>query len=125
MLRKVCLLGMFALVGTFAVAACDDNPLSEGRDDVDRIDLNPSFANVKVADSTRVYGIAVNRHGEPLGVAVSATACDNKITIAPDPTRTNFEPPERFVVKGVTAGDSCINFTAGGKEATATILVLQ
>lgn len=124
MLRKPGLIVMLVLMGAVGVVACDDNPLAEGRDEVDRIDLNPSFANVKVADSTRVYGIAVNRHGEPLGVPVSATACDNKITIAPDPTRTSFEPPERYIVRGVTAGTSCITFTASGKEATATINVV-
>jgi hypothetical protein len=123
MLRKIGLLVMVVFAGA-GVVACDDNPLAEGRDEVDRIELNPSFANVKVADSTRVYGIAVNRHGEPLGVAVSGSACDNKITLAPDPTRTAFEPPERFVVKGVTAGNSCVNFSAGGKQATATIRVV-
>jgi hypothetical protein len=123
MLRKIGLLVMILFAGVFAVA-CDDNPLAEGRDEVDRIDLNPSFANVKVADSTFVYGIAVNRHGEPLGVAVSGSACDNKITITPDPKRTAFEPPERYVVKGVTAGNSCVNFSAGGKQATATIRVV-
>jgi len=43
MLRKIGLLVMIVFAGV-GVVACDDNPLSEGRDDIDRIDLNPSFA---------------------------------------------------------------------------------
>ena len=123
MSKKIGLLVTFGLVAAVA-AACVDNPLAEGRDDVDRFNTNPSFANVKVSDSTRVTAIAVNRHGEPTGDAVTAAACDNKITVSNDATRTVFEPPERFVVRGVTAGASCLTVSAGGKQATVTINVV-
>jgi hypothetical protein len=121
--KTIGLLTMFAITAVVAMA-CADNPLAEGRDTVDRFSTNPSFANVKVSDSTRVTAIAVNVHGEPTGDAVTATACDNKVTIANDPTRTSFEPPERFVVRGVTAGASCITVSAAGKQATVTINVV-
>jgi len=123
MKTRIGLLTMFTFAGTIALA-CADNPLADGRDAIDRFTTNPSFANVKVNDSTRVTAIAVNVHGEPTGDAVTASACDNKITIANDPTRTTFEPPERFVVHGVTAGASCLTVSAGGKQATVTINVV-
>lgn len=124
MSKKIGVWVMLVFAGTLAVAACDDNPLSEDRDAVDRLVLNPSFANVKVNDSTFVSAIAVNKHGEPLGVAVTATACDNRITLKNDPTRTEFEPPERFIIRGVTAGNSCVNVSSNGKQGTVTVRVV-
>lgn len=125
MSKKIGLLAVLALAGLSAVAACDDNPLAENRDVVDRIDTNPSFANVLVGDSTFVTATARNVHGEPTGDDVTGTACDGKISVADDPTRSAFELPERFIVKGVTAGESCINVSSGGKSATVTINVVQ
>ena len=119
-------LGWITALGMVAVlaAACDDNPLAEDRDSVDRFRINPSFAFVKVSDSTKVSAIAVNVHGEPTGDAVTATACDAKINVARDETRVEYEPPERFVVRGIAEGESCVNVTAGGRNATITITVV-
>jgi hypothetical protein len=124
MFRKPGWIAAIGLLGVLAVAACDDNPLSEGREDVDRFRINPSFAFVKVNDSTKVSAIALNRHGEPTGDAVTATACDGKINVTTDATRVEYEPPERFVVKGVTQGETCVNVSAGGQQATITINVV-
>jgi hypothetical protein len=124
MLRKPGWIAAFGLLGVLAVAACDDNPLSEGREDVDRFRINPSFAFVKVNDSTKVSAIALNRHGEPTGDAVTATACDAKISVVRDETRVEYEPPERFVVRGVAEGETCVNVAAGGQQATITINVV-
>lgn len=125
MSKKIGLLAVLALAGLSAVAACDDNPLSDGRDEVDRLRTNPSFANVLVGGTTLVTANALNQHGEPTGDAVSGTACDGKITVSADTTRSAFELPERFVVRGVTAGESCVNVSSGGKSATVTINVVQ
>jgi hypothetical protein len=125
MLKKTGLLAVLALAGLSAVAACDDNPLAENRDVVDRLATNPSFANVQVGGSTFVSANALNQHGEPTGDAVTGTACDGKITVAIDTTRSDFELPERFIVRGVTAGESCVNVSSGGKSATVTINVVQ
>lgn len=124
MLRKMGLIGVFGLA-MVGFAACDDNPLSENRDSVERFSLNPSFANVKVSDSTKVTAIALNVHGEATGAAVTGTACDSKITVAKDPTRVEYEPPERFTIRGVSVGESCLTVSAGGKQATVTIKVVQ
>lgn len=124
MLKKIGLLAVVGLFGLSPLTACDDNPLSEGRDEVDRLVLNPSFANVQVGGFTLVSAIAVNRHGEPTGDAVTGTACDGKINVQPDGNRTEFELPERFQVRGQTAGESCVNVSSGGKTATITINVV-
>lgn len=119
---------LFAMLGALAIvaiAACDDNPLEAGRDDTARFRLNPSVANVAVGDSTHVTAIAVNNYNEPTGQAVSATACDGKVSVAPDARRSAYEPPERFTVRGVTAGESCINVSGGGQTATVTINVVS
>jgi hypothetical protein len=121
MMGRLALLGF---VGMFAAAACDDNPLASDRDKVTRFSTNPSFANVKVAGQTVVTAIPLNRNNEPTGDPVTGTACDAKVTVAADTTRSAFEPPERFVVKGVTAGQSCINVSAGGVQATVTVNVV-
>lgn len=120
--------GVLAALGAIvilAASACDDNPLSEGRDDTARFRLNPSVANVAVGDSTFVTAIAVNDFNEPTGESVQASACDGKISVAPDPRRSEFEPPERFVVKGVTAGESCVNVSGGGQTASVTVTVIE
>ena len=80
---------------------------------------------MRVSDSTFVTAIAVNKHGEPTGDSVTGTACDGKITVAVDPKRTEFELPERWVVKGVTAGASCVNVSAAGVQATVTVNVVK
>ena len=120
-------LGWIAVLGLASVVAmaCDDNPLSADRDAITRFNLNPSVAFVKVNDSTKVTAIPVNRNGEAPGVAVNGVACDGKITVTKDPQRVEFEPPERFVVKGVTVGASCVNVSAGGVQATITINVVN
>ncbi len=125
MSKRIGLLAMLGVAGLVAMAACDNNPLSKDRDKVTRLDLNPSFANVKVNDSTFVTAIALNRNGEPTGDAVQGTACDGKITIKNDPTRTNFEPPERWIVHGVTAGQSCVNVSSAGVTSSVVINVVQ
>jgi hypothetical protein len=118
-------LAALGAVVILAAAACDDNPLSEGRDETARFRLNPSFANVAVGDSTFVTAIAVNEYNEPTGESVQASACDGKISVANDPRRSEYEPPERFVIKGVTAGESCVNVTGGGQSASVTITVVD
>jgi hypothetical protein len=114
----------FLMVVAATVAACDDNPLSEGRDEVSRFRLNPAFANVQVGASVQVTAIPVNSYGEPTGASVTASACDAKVTVAPDTSRTVYEPAERYLVTGVATGDSCLNLSAGGRQATVVMKVL-
>jgi len=125
MSRKLAWIAALGLVSVIGAAACADNPLSEDRDVVSRFRINPSFANVKVGGSTKVTAIALNKHGEPTGASVTATACDGKISVSNDPTRIDYEPPERFVVTGVSAGESCLNVSSEGTNATVTINVVQ
>lgn len=108
----------------FLVAGCNDDPLASGRGDVSDFILNPTYANVLVGGTTKVTAIAVNRHREETGDAVTAQACDSKVSVAKDPTRTAYEPPERFVVTGMAEGESCITVSAGGLDRNVTINVV-
>jgi len=125
MMKRIGLLVVIGLGALSVAAACDDNPLAKDRDKVDRLFLNPSFVNVLVGDSTFVTANAINIHNEPTGDSVAGEACDGKVTVKLDPERTAFELPERFIVRGVTAGESCLNVTSGGKSASVTINVVE
>ncbi len=112
-----------SLLAATVLIGCDDNPLAENRDQTVRFRLNPAVANVRVNDSTLVTAIPVNNYGEPTGESVSASACDTKISVAPDQRRLEYEVPERYVVRGLAAGESCLNVSAGGVQGTVVVTV--
>ncbi len=121
--------GVVSLIACLAMGACDDNPVNDGRGDAVSLGVNPEFAVVNAADTTRVYVVALDRYGELTYGGVQYTACDNKITVAPDTSgvegRVPIEAPERTLVLGNTLGESCVTATGpGGLSATATIQVL-
>lgn len=106
------------------VAGCDDNPLSEDRDVIAYWHLNPSFAIVNAGGETTITAIPLNIHGEPTGDAVQASACGAGLDIVADTSRTDFEPPERFVVRGQGLGENCVIVKSGGATDTATVKVV-
>ena len=108
-----------------AVSACTDDPLSEGRGEAAYFFTNPSFATVNVNGTTKVTAIVRNRHNAPIGAAVTGTACNDRITVRPDSTRTAFEEPERFVLRGVSVGSSCLIVSGGGIKDTVEVNVIQ
>lgn len=115
--------GVLALVAT--LAACDDNPVDEGRGEASSLVLNPAFAVVNAADTTRVNGFARDRYGEMTRDRVQFSACDNKITVRRDPTRVRLEPPDRVLVLAQTLGESCVVVSGPGNlRDTATIQVV-
>lgn len=117
--------GVAALVVCLAFAACDDNPVDESRGDAASLTINPTFAVVTAADSTRVDANARDRYGELTRGQVSFSACDDKIRLEPDPSHVTLEPPDRTLVFGLTLGESCVNVSGpGGLSATATVEVL-
>lgn len=113
-----------ALLVLATVTACNDDPLSEGRDEGSYFMVNPAVAVVNAGDSTRVTAIVMNQHGAPIGAAVTAEPCDGKVAAFADPTRSAFEEPERFWVRGVTLGESCVVVRGGGLTDTAVIRVV-
>lgn len=115
---------ILGLALVWGVAACDDNPISEGRDAGEYFSVNPSDAAVEAGDTTRVIAIVMNRYGTPTNENVTAEPCDNKVTATADPARTEFESPETFLVIGQTLGFSCIVVRGGGLVDTATIRVV-
>ncbi|UCF18528.1 MAG: PPC domain-containing protein [Gemmatimonadota bacterium] len=119
----------------FAFNACDDNPVSEGRDATTALAVNPSFALVDAADTTRVSAFGVNQYNEKTYTPVTGTACDAKIQVdldvgqtaggvVPTDGRVPVEPPDRWLVVGQTLGETCINFSGGGQTAEATLFVV-
>ena len=106
-----------------ALAACGDDPLAEN-EDADYFLLNPSFAVVAVDGQTTINAVVVNGNGVATGDAVSAEPCNARITAEVDPGRSAFEPPERFIVHGVTIGESCLVVRGGGLTDTATVSVV-
>lgn len=112
-------------VASWAAAGCDDNPVSDGRDTAARLAVNPTFAVVDAADTTRITANAVNESGEPTFDPVSFTACDTKITVTPDPERVEVQPPERAIIVGQTLGASCVDIDGPGSlTAQATVHVV-
>lgn len=121
--------GFVSLIACLAVGACDDNPVNQGRGDATSLAVNPDFAVVNAADTTRVYVVALDRYGELTYGQVQYTACDNKITLAPDTNkiqgRVPIEAPERTIVVGNTLGESCVIATGpSGLADTATVQVV-
>jgi hypothetical protein len=103
----------------FAFAACDDNPVNENTEDTVGLSVNPTFAVVDAADTTRVEAVR-----QPTRVAVSFTACDAKILVEPDPERVAIENPDRTLVIGQTLGETCVNASGAGKTASAVVNVV-
>lgn len=119
----VCLITGSLGIGFLGVG-CDDNPVDEGREDAAGVIVNPGFAVVDAADTTAVQANAVSRYGDATRDAVTFTACDATISIAPDPTRVTAEPPERWLVIGNTLGESCVEVSTAGFRDTAGIAVV-
>jgi hypothetical protein len=102
--------GATVLAAVFALgaAACDDNPVDEGRDDSARLYLSHENAAVASGGTIVVTANVLNQYGEPTGASVTGQACDNKITVTADTARSAFENPERFRVTGASFGTSCV-----------------
>lgn len=123
MVRKVGRV-LAALTLVMSAAACDDNPLAEGREEAAYFRLNPSNVAVNAGGTVKVDAVVVNKYGAATNEAVTATPCDNKVTAVVDTGRTSFEFPERFVVTGATLGTSCLVVRGGGITDTVEIRVV-
>ena len=112
------------LAFVLAVSACDDNPLAEDRDVGSYFRLNPSNVVVNTGGTVKVDASVMNRYGAATNDPVSATVCDARISAAADPERSDFEFPERFVISGLTFGESCLVVTGGGLTDTIGVRVV-
>jgi hypothetical protein len=113
-----------AAVLVLGAAACDDNPVAEGRTDAARLDLSHTNATVEVGGQIVVRANVLNRHGSPTGAGVTAQACDNRVTVTPDTARSAFEYPEQFRVRGQSYGTSCLVVSGGGITDTVNLRVV-
>lgn len=112
-----------------AAAACDDNPVDEGVDQVQRVSFNKTFASVAPGDSIQIAATPLNRYGAPLGADVTFTACDTKVTVA-STARDTADLAEAVVawVRATTdaanLGYTCVEAAAGGVRDTVRVLVV-
>jgi hypothetical protein len=117
-----------AAVGLAVVAllgACDDNPLSENRDQGAWFELNPSNVAVNAGGTVSVSAVVRNQFGAATNAAVTATPCDARISAVRDTGRTAFEFPERFIVTGSSSlGNTCLVVTGGGLTDTIRVRVV-
>lgn len=115
---------IFGLALVLVVSACDDNPLAEDRDQAAYFRLNPSNVVVNTGGIVKVDANVLNKYGAATNAAVTATACDAKITAVADADRSDFEFPERFTISGVTFGNSCLVVNGGGLTDTIQVRVV-
>ena len=111
-------------IASLAIVACDDNPVSSDREVTVGLAVNPTFAVVDAADTTRVDAFARNKYGDKTRPAVTASACDNKIAVVQDPERVTIEPPDRWIVVGQTLGETCLNFSGSGFADSTVVQVV-
>ena len=104
--------------------ACDDNPVSDDRENAFMFFLNPSFVTLARDNNEKIItGYTVNRYGEPTYDDVTATACNNNIAMRTDSLLLPVQPKTRVRVRGVAAGASCIVFNGAGLSDTVRITV--
>ncbi|NJD10571.1 MAG: hypothetical protein FIB01_09105 [Gemmatimonadetes bacterium] len=118
-----------AIFGAALVAvtmtACNEDPLSEDRDKAVFFQLNPSVVVVNAGSTARVAAVIVNKYGGSTLSAVTAEPCDSKITAVKDTARTEYQPPERFVITAANAlGSSCLIVKSEGVTDTITVRVV-
>src|SRR3990172_11305427 len=89
---------IFAATVVVAAAACNEDPLAEGRDEAVFFQLNPTVVSINAGSTAKVAAVIVNKYGGSTFSTVSAEPCDSKITAAKDTTRTGFHPPQPFLV---------------------------
>ncbi|HJU74224.1 MAG TPA: Ig-like domain-containing protein [Gemmatimonadaceae bacterium] len=97
----------------FATASCDD-PLAREVDDVDRVVLTPTTANLQAGTTLTLMAVALDAAGNELRDRRVVWASQNE-TIA--------TVSQSGVVTGLTAGVVQIAASSGGKSASATITV--
>jgi hypothetical protein len=106
-----------------ALLACDSNPVSDDRESVDRLYVNPAFITLTVNAEKKITGYPVNKYGEATFDNITVTACDTKVSIREDSTRLPVEPPTRVIARGASAGSSCVVFSSSGLVDTVKVVV--
>jgi hypothetical protein len=114
---------LVACLASAALLACDSNPVADDRDSVDRLYVNPQFITLTVNTEKKITGYPVNRSGEATFDNITVAACDAKVAVREDSTRLPVEPPTRVIARGVTAGASCVTFSASGLVDTVRVVV--
>lgn len=116
-----------ALAGLALVTgSCVDDPLADL--DANTTTILTSHSSVQLTQGgggIAITATPVDGRFTPLAVPVTAAGCDAAVTATVD---TSYHPvpvtSARFIVRGVGAAGSCVNFTAGGVTKAVTAVVL-
>jgi hypothetical protein len=122
-------LGMVALVG-LGLAGCDDNPTDFDTDETVKITTNPTVMTLPAGVTALLSSRTENAGNEPTWEEISATvdgSCGSgalaiDVAASYEPT---LQPPGQFdVTGGNTWGESCIQLSGGGVDATIEVMVV-
>jgi len=122
-------LGMVAIVG-LGLAGCDDNPTDFEAEDTVSIQTNPSVmtvpAGVTLLLESRTENAGREATWEEITATVDASCGAGTVVIAEaasfEPT---IQPPGQFdVTGGTTWGETCIQLSGGGADATVEVFVV-
>lgn len=122
-------LGMVALVG-LGLAGCDDNPTDFESDETVKITTNPSVMTVPAGVTALLASRTENAGNEPTWEEITASvdgSCGSgaiSVDVAADFEPT-LQPPGQFdVTGGTTMGETCIQLSGGGANATVEVAVV-
>lgn len=122
-------LGMVALIG-LGLVGCDDDPTDFDTDETVKITTNPSVmvlpAGVTGLLSSRTENAGNEPTWEEITATVDASCGSGVITVdvaaAYEPS---IQPPGQFdVTGGTTLGETCIQLSGGGQNATVEVTVV-
>lgn len=111
-----------AAVGGLALAGCATDPTSSLQGTPTRIQASASLIQLNQGDSVLVTATTVDAQGVPLAVIPTASSATTDIVTVSEAN----QPPlsqARFYVKGGDAGVGTVNLSAGGANASLTVIV--
>lgn len=109
-------------VVAFGLGSCKSDPLSDLDGKPAALVTDFSFVEVTIGNSQTVTAKVLDARSAALPVPITFTACDNKITVAPDP---DFHPvpatSARALITGQTFGTSCVVVQSEGFTDTVDV----
>lgn len=121
-----------SLVAVFAlgIAGCDDNPIDFDATEATQIFTNPSAMTVPAGVTAFLESRTLNEGGQPtwdeITPAVDGTCGSATLTVeVADDYEPEVQPPGVFdVTGGTTLGETCIQLSGGGVDATVEVTVV-
>lgn len=107
------------------LAACDDNPVDEGVDEVARISFEKTYASIAAGDEITMSATALNRYGAPVAADLEFSTCDGLVTVTSSTADSAAVTQSSFatIAAGSTLGYTCVVASAGGASDTLQMVV--